>query len=161
MSGAFLPRGPHPLLFGCGMLSHFHQDTQASCMQTTGTPSDLQGAFRQYPEHFRERLRTLHSRHQCCWTVQDQWPPIRPLQGRRECRRRGSALPSHQTGSVHDELHAGVVDDLVISLDFRVILCNFTEDREEHTVGHLKDVCLVNAGNFLSAVFLCVLEASR
>lgn len=32
---------------------------------------------------------------------------------------------------VHDELHAGVVDDLVISLDFRVILCNFTEDREE------------------------------
>ena len=59
---------------------------------------------------------------------------------------------------VHDELHAGVVDDLVISLDFRVILCNFTEDREEHAVRHLEDVCLVNAGNFLSAVLLRVLE---
>lgn len=59
---------------------------------------------------------------------------------------------------VHDELHAGVVDDLVISLDFRVILCNFTEDREEHAVRHLEDVCLVNAGNFLSTVLLRVLE---
>ena len=59
---------------------------------------------------------------------------------------------------VHDELHAGVVDDLVISLDLRVILCNFAEDRKEHTVRHLKDVRLVNAGNFLSAVLLRVLE---
>ena len=59
---------------------------------------------------------------------------------------------------VHNELHAGVVDDLVISLNFRVILCNFTEDREEHAVRHLEDVCLVNAGNFLSAVLLRVLE---
>ena len=59
---------------------------------------------------------------------------------------------------VHDKLHAGVVDDLVISLDLRIILCYFAEDSKKHTVGHLKDVCLVNAGNFLSAVFLRVLE---
>ena len=43
---------------------------------------------------------------------------------------------------VHDELHAGVVDDLVVCLDLRVILCDFTEDSEEHSVRHLKDVCL-------------------
>ena len=59
---------------------------------------------------------------------------------------------------VHDELHAGVVDDLVVCLDLRVILCDFTEDSEEHSVRHLKDVRLVNAGNFLSAILLCVLE---
>ena len=59
---------------------------------------------------------------------------------------------------VHDELHAGVVDDLVICLDLRVVLCDFAEDSEEHAVGHLEDVCLMNTCNFLSAVLLRVLE---
>ena len=127
-------------------------------MRTTGTPSDLQGAFRQYPST------SVNGFEHCIvgTNVAGRYKTKAADQAAAKVGENVAVEVLHyhhiKLVRVHDELHAGVVDDLVISLDFRVILCNFTEDREEHAVRHLEDVCLVNAGNFLSAVLLRVLE---
>src|SRR3970282_2719839 len=51
----------------------------------------------------------------------------------------------------HHQLHAGVVNDHLVALDVRVLLCDFARDLEEKTGGRLEDVGLVHDGDLLAA----------
>ena len=59
---------------------------------------------------------------------------------------------------VDHELHAEVVDDLVIGFDIRVIPGHVPKTLQEEPVGHLHDVRFVYRGHFFAAVRACVLE---
>src|SRR6185437_3400298 len=59
---------------------------------------------------------------------------------------------------VHDELHAGVVDDVLAVGDLRKVSGDFPRALEEQAVGHLHDVGLVNGVDLLPIVFARVLK---
>ena len=48
-------------------------------------------------------------------------------------------------------MHTGVINDEIISLDHWVLLGDLAESAQEHTVGLLHDVGLVNAGDLLAS----------
>ncbi len=51
----------------------------------------------------------------------------------------------------HHQLHAGVVDDHLLELDFRVLRGDITRDLQEQARGRLDDVGLVHRGDLLAA----------
>ncbi len=59
----------------------------------------------------------------------------------------------------HHELHAAVVDDLVVRLDVGIILRDVVEAFEEQAVGELHYVRLVNGGDLFAAVGFGEFEA--
>ena len=59
---------------------------------------------------------------------------------------------------MHDQLHACVIDDLVVAFDLRIVLGDFLEDRKEEAVAELHDIGLVDAGDLLAAVGYGVVE---
>jgi len=50
---------------------------------------------------------------------------------------------------VHDELHAGVVNDVLAVENFRELLAHLTGATQEQPIGHLHDVGFVDGVNFL------------
>src|SRR5438067_446296 len=59
---------------------------------------------------------------------------------------------------IHDELHASVIDDLLIVLDHRIVHRHMPEAFQEQPVRFLHDVRLVHGGNFFAAVLAGKLE---
>ena len=59
---------------------------------------------------------------------------------------------------IHDKLHAGVIDDFIITFNLRIFLCNLFENGKEHAIGHFQDICLMNTGYFLASVLFRILE---
>ena len=55
-------------------------------------------------------------------------------------------------------LEADTVEEILVVLDAGEVLRDLTARRQEHTVGHLHDVCLVDGGDALAAVRLGVVE---
>ena len=47
---------------------------------------------------------------------------------------------------IHDKLHAGVIDDFIITFNLWIFLCNLFENGKEHAIGHFQDICLMNTG---------------
>ena len=58
----------------------------------------------------------------------------------------------------HYQLHAAIVDDLVVRLDLGKLLCDVVKALEEKTVGELHDVRLMNRGHFFTAIAAGKLE---
>lgn len=56
------------------------------------------------------------------------------------------------------DLQAGTVEKVLVVLDAGEVLRDLAARRQEHTVGHLHDVCLVNSGDALAAARLGVVE---
>ena len=48
-------------------------------------------------------------------------------------------------------MHTGVINDEIIGLNHRVLLGDLAESAQEHTIGLLHDVSLVDAGDLLTA----------
>ena len=63
-----------------------------------------------------------------------------------------SAYHNVELVGVGDHLHTGIVNNQIVSLDHWVILGNFTESAQEHTVSLFHNVGLVNAGNLLASL---------
>ncbi len=59
---------------------------------------------------------------------------------------------------IHDQLHAGVVHDLLILFDVGIVAGDAAETIEEKTVGQFHDIGLVNGRDFTSAFPTGVLE---
>ena len=59
----------------------------------------------------------------------------------------------------HHQLHARVVDDLVVSLNLGKLGGHFSEAIEEESVGQFHDVCFMTAGYFLAALAPRILES--
>ena len=61
---------------------------------------------------------------------------------------------------MHDQLHRHIIYDLVICLNIRVFLADIIEDIAEHSICHFHDICLMNAGHFLTVMAYCIVESS-
>ena len=53
---------------------------------------------------------------------------------------------------VGDHLHTGIVNNQIVSLDHWVVLGDFTESAQEHTIGLLHNVGLMDAGDLLASL---------